>query len=308
MQSVSSRSASHGEHAVLVPAAVEDMTVPEIAGRATCPSAKGTSVNKLPRWPIAVRAVCLLMPLWAAACSFDTSPLYDPDPSQPAPSIILPMQTIPRAQDAGQRPLAPNVIRDAAIAPASAAPSTPNNALIPNPTIPPPPTPTSPALDAGVASYAGSAAPNPPIDASDLDAAIAITTPSACRVGLYSGTFSCGVDTLGTILTTSISFDLELATPTAASATTSSNISFMSDGAAFSASMSGQLDCASGVFHADIVNGMNVIGAELAVTTFMGMVDGRVDAVAGTLGGTWSLGSVAGIGACTGIWSAPLPH
>jgi hypothetical protein len=271
-----------------------------------------------PHSPRVVWLLWSLVQLSAAGCSFDTSPLVGPnDPPQQAPNLISPVRTYPNARaDAGLRLRSPeprpNEVEDAATAPSAQPPAPPNapvNATVPSPSLsPPPPTAAAP-LDAAVERDAGVVPPPTSLDAAPpADAAAPIAIPNPCHIGLYTSTLTCTVEGLGSVVTASISFDLELASPMAAIATTKADFSFMSSGASFDASLTAQLDCATGTFHADIVNASSPADALVVIAPFTGVIDGRVDASMATLAGAWSLSSVAGISSCTGTWSVALPH
>jgi hypothetical protein len=107
------------------------------------------------------------------------------------------------------------------------------------------------------------------------------------------------------MMMTSFEFTLEASSP--GTARTGSSVSFDSSGTSFAADLTGQLDCATGVFHADLSNGATLVAAPLPISAaFSGTLDATLGSQRLTLEGTWSLLSSSGFGKCTGPWSASL--
>jgi hypothetical protein len=86
----------------------------------------------------------------------------------------------------------------------------------------------------------------------------------------------------------------------------SSSLSFAYNGFMFAGDLAGQLDCATNVFHADIVNGVFAATLIPIPAGFSGAVDGRLDQVTKSLSGAWSFTDAGASGACIGTWSAAL--
>jgi len=147
---------------------------------------------------------------------------------------------------------------------------------------------------------------DPPLadDAGRRDSGAALAT--ACA-GVYRGSFTC-VTTPAVVDPPTATSAIEIYVQqlqAATAASVSSSMAFSYAGFDFAANLSGQLDCTTNVFHADIVNGL--FAAQLAPIpiTFSGTVEGKRDEKMGNLSGSWSFAGPAG-GSCDGTWSARL--
>ena len=134
--------------------------------------------------------------------------------------------------------------------------------------------------------------------------------PATCPTGSYSAQFSCSVESAMIASTILIEFKLERRSLAASEATVNTQIAFDTFGGAMTAGFTARLDCASGMFHADIENGFAVVAPVPAAVPFIGAMEGQLDEAAGALGGTGWLGSPAGnaFGVCVGTWTAPIPQ
>jgi hypothetical protein len=142
---------------------------------------------------------------------------------------------------------------------------------------------------------------------SDAAAPDAMTTPP-CPAGNYAGDFMCVVDPTGvTPLTvmTQVTFTLQQASPGNPLTLANSNLSFGISGFIFAGDLTGQLDCATGTFHADVVNGLFASVLVPIAAPFSGVIDGQLDRTASSLAGSWSFTSPTGA-TCIGPWSAAL--
>jgi hypothetical protein len=141
---------------------------------------------------------------------------------------------------------------------------------------------------------------------SDATAPDAMTPP--CRAGNYAGDFMCVVDPTGVTpitVMTQVTFTLQAASPGNALTLANSNLSFGISGFIFAGDLTGQLDCATGTFHADVVNGLFASVLVPIAAPFSGVVDGQFDRAASSLVGSWSFTSPSGA-TCIGPWSAAL--
>lgn len=235
----------------------------------------------------------LLMACLAAACSFDRQPslgwqeLAQPSPAPPPPAT-------------------PNTnVFDAA--PADAASDTPIPSPAAGSTAPSSPPPVAagsnaPGLRPVVDADAG---PGPPPDAAAArDASIpdASTAPATCPVGTYSGNYMCTIDVTSTVMMMTYGFELRAAS--AGVATTDSGIMFDYAGSIFAATLDGQLDCASGVFHAEILNGTGLLAPIPVLAGFTGKIDAQLQRSDNKLVGNWTLLSPINVGNCVGPWEA----
>jgi hypothetical protein len=243
--------------------------------------------------------------LWFCACSFDTAPSFG--------------RHLLAADDggsalAGHRPssasgAAPAAAPDAGTA--SDLPDAANRALDRSALDASPAQP----LDARVLDASGhdAAKPNPPATsaASEADAGTAsdaaATKSHACREGSYSANLTCMVDPTGvTPMTATAQVTIALQQTSAGTlAASGPNISFNFPGYVLAGDVTGALDCATGAFHATIVNGLFTAVLLPVLAQYSGTIDGQVDDVTNTLSGTWSF-SASGGTACTGPWSATL--
>jgi hypothetical protein len=150
-------------------------------------------------------------------------------------------------------------------------------------------------------SDAGSVTPAPAPDAG--------ANASSCREGMYLGDFSCTIDTIQSVAVLPMTATTQ---PTLTLRRSSQNVlqlagsglAFDFNGFRFAADLSGQLDCATNVFHADIVNGVFAAMAAPIPATFSGVVDGTYDRTKNALSGSWSFTDEGANGVCVGPWSA----
>jgi hypothetical protein len=160
-------------------------------------------------------------------------------------------------------------------------------------------------LDAGGRSDAG--------DDSDSGPADAAPKPSmptrSCQAGNYAGDFVCTVDPTGVtplVAMAHVTFTLQQPSANAPLMIATSNFSFDLSGFLLAANLSGTLDCTTGIFHADIVDGILAsLVLPLVAAPFTGAVDGALDASARTVTGSWSFTAPSG-SPCVGPWSASL--
>jgi hypothetical protein len=130
----------------------------------------------------------------------------------------------------------------------------------------------------------------------------------SCRAGGYTGAFSCMVDPTGVTPLTAmaqVTFTLQQAS-SGTLTVTNSNLAFDLTGYVFAGDLSGSFDCATGVFHADIINGIFTAVLLPIPESFTGAIDGQIDNATSDLSGTWSFSASGGGPACTGPWNASL--
>jgi hypothetical protein len=129
-----------------------------------------------------------------------------------------------------------------------------------------------------------------------------------CRAGSYTGDFSCAVDPTGvTPLTimTRVTFTLTQAAPRDTTLAATASLAYDVAGIGFSGDLLGSLDCGSGVFHADLMNGMLTSVPVPVPFDLSGAVDGRLDDAGRTFAGTWSVTTTGGA-VCQGPFTANL--
>ena len=163
------------------------------------------------------------------------------------------------------------------------------------------------------AALAGRDAAQAQVDASKpvvpvtRDAGTAIE--SACREGVYLGSFNCSVDTAMSVIAlpgevmTQATLTLRKVAPNRLEIARGS-LGYLLNGFMFTADFSGQLDCALGTFHADLVNGVFASMLAPIPATFSGTADGTLDSGKQNLSGTWSFTGDNTDATCRGSWSA----
>lgn len=90
---------------------------------------------------------------------------------------------------------------------------------------------------------------------------------------------------------------------TSATVTAKLDIADLSGGS-FMGDIAGQVDCASGTFHAMIENAMHTL-QPYPIVPLAGVVDGTIGGTTGRISGTWSYGVQDGP-MCAGMWMGAL--
>jgi len=126
-----------------------------------------------------------------------------------------------------------------------------------------------------------------------------------CPAGAYLGDFTCMVDPAfnTSAATAQVALTLTEAAPGFANAVADMGLVFEWDGYLFAADITGQLDCAANVFHADINGTFGPLVAPIPIP-FSGVIEGELDRAARLLSGTWSFAGPSGV-VCAGTWEAP---
>jgi len=251
-----------------------------------------------------VTAACLAL-YFLLGCSFDTHPLWiaaDTGPNGDRARVDGPQPTSAGDPASVATPAAGNTdskqpdarIASDALPSAESGAATPSNAF--------------PASDAGVGPNAvglgDGASPSAPIDASPTAPAASPTTGS-CAAGRYLGDFICSWDPTGLTplnVMTQVSFELQPRRQRLTLSVENARLSFDIAGFVFEGDLAGDLDCASGTLHADIVNGMFTSVLLPVSTPFEGTVDGELDRNTRGLVGSWSFSATGST--CVGTWRA----
>jgi len=138
------------------------------------------------------------------------------------------------------------------------------------------------------------------------------TTPpvGTCEPGSYSGTFTCDVSFIPGTPTGRvegpISFVLKPSADGEFLVIEKGRMDAVAVGfVPFGADLDGKLDCATSVFSADAING---VYGPVPPGIFFGVLDGKLDRLASTLTGTWTLTGgtkeAPQLISCSGAWSA----
>src|SRR5262249_20094970 len=130
---------------------------------------------------------------------------------------------------------------------------------------------------------------------------------SPCREGMYLADYTCNVDNALiplTAITLQSTLMLQRTTQTNVLTLVNSALAFDYSGFLFGCTLSGQLDCTSGAFHADMDNGVFAFSLLPVPVPFTGSLDGTLDRTKPELSGSWTLTSSGA--SCTGTWTAPL--
>jgi hypothetical protein len=155
-------------------------------------------------------------------------------------------------------------------------------------------------------------ADRPNVDTTDADAPDRSGDRVSCATGLYTGQFTCRVNSFLGPSTLEIPFRLEQSAPDSSEATGDEPIVVVTTGGVLLADFAARLDCTTGSFHAELNPGFALLSLVPVVVPFVGAIDGQVDEAAGVLAGNWKIAlpegtPFAGAGSCAGTWSAPLP-
>ena len=148
-------------------------------------------------------------------------------------------------------------------------------------------------------------------DASDRPDTGVLGNPTgnrSCLGGTYVGDFACVTDPTGVTPVTAMShasFTLQQESPGGVFTVTNSDFAFELASFVFAGNLSGTLDCATGIFHAEFINAYFSSVLLPVVTPFTGSIDGQLDNTARNLAGSWSLMPDSGA-LCRGFWSAVL--